>query len=101
MRMAVATVLAVLAIPALGRAPPAAAQAGPARAGGKIPVERDLRDLERSDRALGIGQGPGFDPNVTPHNPSGVPGFSGPPGIIGDTVGNSGPLPPGGPGNDQ
>ena len=67
----------------------------------KIPVERDLRELERSDRRLGVEPGGNTAPNVTPANPSGVAGFNGPPGIYGDSVGNVGPLPPGAAGNDQ
>lgn len=84
----------------LGLTTAALAQGG-AQEGRKIPIERDLRDLERSDRRLGIEPNRTAEPNVTPANPSGVAGFNGPPGIYGDSVGNVGPLPPGAAGNEE
>lgn len=80
-----------------------AASAAVAQEGGKIPVTRDLERLRAIDRRLGIDDdGPGVDRNVERINPTGVPGFAPPPGsTYGDSVGNSGPLPPGAPGNDQ
>lgn len=93
-------VLAHVLAAGLGLATAASAQ-GTAPEGRKIPIERDLRTLERNDRRLGIDPNRTAEPNVTPANPSGVAGFNGPPGIYGDSVGNVGPLPPGAAGNDQ
>jgi hypothetical protein len=68
-----------------------------------IPVQQDLRRMDRIDRRLGRDDaGRRVDPNVTPDNPDGVVGFDGPPfnygdpGVIGD-----GPLPPGSPADDD
>ncbi|WP_267428712.1 hypothetical protein [Methylobacterium sp. GC_Met_2] len=69
-----------------------------------IPIQHDLKRMDRLDRRLGIPEDSGrrVDPNVTPDNPEGVVGFDGPPfnygdpGVIGD-----GPLPPGSPADDD
>jgi hypothetical protein len=94
--------LAILALAAATAvsAPLAAKERG-GRAGA-VPIEHDLRNLAESDRRLGIDRdAPGFEPNVRPWNPAGVVGYSGPPwGTYGDSVGNTGPLPPGNPLNE-
>ena len=79
------------------------AGAAAAQGSGKVPVTRDLQRLEESDRRLGIDRDhPGFEPNVRPWNPAGIVGYAGPPwGTYGDTVTNTGPLPPGNPLNEQ
>jgi hypothetical protein len=63
-----------------------------------IPVERDLhRDIERRSEVTGSIR---HAPQHVQSDPTGVAGFSGPPGIYGDSVGSYGPLPPGAPGNE-
>lgn len=63
-----------------------------------VPVQRDLKRMDRIDKRLGRDGVRRVDPNVTPDNPDGVVGFDGPPfnygdpGVIGDA-----PLPPGSP----
>lgn len=76
-----------------------------------VPVERDLDCYQRlEDRlemsgtgSLGRSYGPGaryYAPGGTGVAAPRVPGFDGPPGgILRDSVGNSGPLPPGSPVN--
>lgn len=74
-----------------------------------IPVEHDLRRFERLEDRIesrGTGSlGPYSAPYSGPYVPGtgaaapDVPGFDGPPGILRDSVGNSGPLPPGSPVN--
>ncbi|ACA15274.1 hypothetical protein M446_0714 [Methylobacterium sp. 4-46] len=87
-------------------APPAEAREardgpGASRSARWVPVRHDLRRLDRLDARL-IRHG--FVPvsRVPPRrgparDPSGVTGFSGPPGIIGDSVNSLAPLPPGSP----
>lgn len=68
-----------------------------ALAQGTVPVTEDLRRRERVEEAI--------DPRVAPRSsgaqapvqsdPSGVAGFSGPPGGVGDSVGSYGALPQG------
>jgi hypothetical protein len=91
-----------------------AAQAqGTSRAARGIPVERDLERFQRLEDRLDRGgtgsvgayapyygyDSPYYVPGgrvAAPH----VPGFGGPPGgVLRDSVGNSGPLPPGSPVN--
>ncbi|ACL57229.1 hypothetical protein [Methylobacterium nodulans] len=63
----------------------------------EVPIQRDLQRERRLERRLGRDRPPAVDPNVTPDNPDGVVGFDGPPGIFGNDVEDSGPLPPGSP----
>lgn len=62
-----------------------------------VPIQQDLRRMDRIDRRLDRNRPPPIDPNVTPDNPDGVVGFDGPPGAYGDSVLDDGPLPPGSP----
>ncbi|SFM16475.1 hypothetical protein [Methylobacterium pseudosasicola] len=63
-----------------------------------VPVQRDLKRMDRIDRRLGRDGIRPIDPNVTPDNPDGVVGFDGPPFNDGDPgVIDGGPLPPGSP----
>lgn len=72
-----------------------------AQGAGKIPVEQDLRRLDRIEQRIEERTGlPVADPYSRPVDPGGVPGFNGPPGIIGDSVNSYGPLPQGAAGND-
>lgn len=70
-----------------------------------IPIQRDLKRMDRIDRHLGIPEDAGrrVAPNVTPDNPDGVVGFDGPPSNYGDpgVIGDAGPLPPGSPVDDD
>ena len=71
---------------------------------GKIPIERDLRRWDRvEERTETTGSVQRYQPYVTyrRNGPSGVAGFDGPPGIVGDSVGSYGSLPPGAPGNED
>jgi hypothetical protein len=68
-----------------------------------IPIQRDLKRMDRLDQRLGRDNTEQqVDPNVTPDNPDGVVGFDGPPfnygdpGVMGDE-----PLPPGSPADDE
>jgi hypothetical protein len=71
-----------------------------------VPIEHDLRRLDRLDsRLIRNGfipvsrlEGPSGRYPIA-RDPSGVTGFSGPPGIIGDSVNSLSPLPPGSPAN--
>jgi hypothetical protein len=68
-----------------------------------IPIQRDLKRMDRLDQRLGRDD-PALqvDPNVTPDNPDGVVGFDGPPFNYGDPgVMGDGPLPPGSPADDD
>lgn len=74
-----------------------------AQSGGKIPIEQDLRrerayqnrqDAERR-------KDPPMEFYTSPTNRTGVTGFDGPPGIVGDSVNSYGPLPPGASGNED
>lgn len=68
----------------------------------KIPIERDLQRSQQIDRRLGIPEpSRRGSSSVTPDNPTGVAGFNGPPGTVGDSVNSYGPLPPGAAGNEQ
>lgn len=66
-----------------------------AQSGGTVPVTEDLRRREQVEEAI--------DPRVAPRSPSapvqsdpsGVAGFNGPPGGVGDSVGSYGALPQG------
>lgn len=72
-----------------------------AQGSGKIPITEDLRRLARSDQRL---YEAGFVRRRPPPrlgDPAGVVGFNGPPGIIGESVGSYGPLPPGAAGNED
>ncbi|KST56806.1 hypothetical protein AO398_09500 [Methylobacterium sp. GXS13] len=63
-----------------------------------VPVQRDLKRMDRIDKRLGRDGSRPVDPNVTPDNPDGVVGFDGPPFNYGDPgVIDDGPLPPGSP----
>lgn len=79
------------------------AAAGPvavAQAQQDIPIQRDLKRMDRIDRRLGRDDtGRRIDPNVSPDNPDGIVGFDGPPSNYGDSgvIGDDGPLPPGSP----
>ena len=85
--------LALGAVMALAVSPEASAQ-DPR----DVPVQRDLKRMDRIDRRLDRDGAPRVDPNVTPDNPDGVVGFDGPPLDYGDRgVGTDGPLPPGSP----
>lgn len=81
-----------------------------ARDGRHVPIQHDLRRLDRVDaRLIRNGYIPvsriealearGYSPGFVARDPSGVVGFSGPPGIIGDSVNSLSPLPPGSPAN--
>lgn len=89
--------LALLAF-ALGAASPAAAQQR-----GKIPIEQDMQREEAVDAFVEgrpprpIGESRGLP---VQSDPSGVAGFNGPPGGIGDGVGSYGALPQGAAGAD-
>jgi hypothetical protein len=82
----------------LGAAGPAAAQTRE-----KIPVEQDLQREEQADAFVEgrpprpIGETRGLP---VQSDPSGVAGFNGPPGGIGDSVGSYGALPQGAAGAD-
>jgi len=85
--------LALGAVMALTAAPEALAQSMQ-----DVPVQRDLRRMERLDRRLDRDGIRRVDPNVTPDNPDGVVGFDGVPDNYGDRgVIDDGPLPPGSP----
>ena len=63
-----------------------------------VPVQRDLKRMDRIDKRLGRDGSRPVDPNVTPDNPDGVVGFDGVPDNYGDRgVIDDGPLPPGSP----
>ena len=63
-----------------------------------VPVQRDLKRMDRIDKRLDRDGSRQVDPNVTPDNPDGVVGFDGPPFNYGDPgVIDDGPLPPGSP----
>ena len=98
-RIHTATLLLLSSL-ATGTATIAAAQ-GPSQ----IPVGEDLRRLDRTEQRIESGpdrrRSVPLDRNVSPTNPSGVPGFDGPPGTVGDSVGSYGALPPGASGNDN
>ncbi len=68
-----------------------------------IPIQRDLKRVDRLDQRLGREDTElKVDPNVTPDNPDGVVGFDGPPFNYGDPgVMGDGPLPPGSPAADD
>jgi hypothetical protein len=75
--------------------------AAAAQSGGQVSVEQDIRKHDRIENAI--------DPRVAPKSeghlpvqsdPSGVAGFNGPPGTLGDSVSNNGALPQGAAGND-
>lgn len=81
----------------------AAASGAAAQNSGKIPIEQDLR-RERADQYrqdLERKRQPPIEFYVPPTNRTGVPGFDGPPGIVGDSVNSYGPLPPGASGNED
>ena len=70
---------------------------------GKVPIEHDLRRWDRvEERTETTGAVGAYQPYITyrRNGPSGVAGFDGPPGIVGDSVGSYGPLPPGAAGNE-
>jgi hypothetical protein len=74
-----------------------------AQSGGKIPIEQDLR-RERADQRqqqFERRKDPPLEFYVPPTNRTGVVGFDGPPGIVGDSVNSYGPLPPGASGNED
>jgi hypothetical protein len=68
-----------------------------------VPIQRDLKRMDRLDQRLGREDAEQqVDPNVTPDNPDGVVGFDGPPFNYGDPgVMGDGPLPPGSPADDD
>ena len=80
----------------------------PAAAQSQVPIARDLQRLERTDRPTGYdvdatglsGHRRAAEPFGGWQDPSGIPGFNGPPGTYGDSVGSYSPLPPGAPGNE-
>ena len=75
------------------------AGAASAQSSRKIPIQQDLqRDYERRAEETGSIR---HAPEHVQSDPTGVAGFSGPPGIYGDSVGGYGPLPPGAPGNES
>ena len=79
----------------------AAATGAIAQSGGKIPVEADLRRAERiEDRIDSRRPDLPANPNYRTSDPGGVVGFSGPPGIVGDSVNSFDPLPQGATGAD-
>jgi hypothetical protein len=75
-----------------------------AQPSGKIPIEQDLR-RERVDQYRQQVEERRREPPIEfyspPTNRTGVPGFDGPPGIVGDSVNSYGPLPPGASGNED
>ena len=95
-RLAASTLLLALGLGTAGL--------GSAQDRGRVPVVEDLQRREavdariegRPQRPVGIGTG-----NLPPQSdPSGVAGFNGPPGGIGDSVGSYGALPQGATGAD-
>ncbi|MFD0938969.1 hypothetical protein [Methylobacterium trifolii] len=68
-----------------------------AQAAQDVPIQRDLRRMDRIDERLGRNRPPRVDPNVSPDNPDGVVGFDGPPDDFEDSIEDRGPLPPGSP----
>ena len=72
-----------------------------AQTSGPVPVARDVQRERTESRQLDRRPSVVDRNVVTPGNPGGVAGFDGPPGIVGDSVGSYGPLPPGGPGNES
>ena len=68
---------------------------------GQIPVEQDLRRFDRIERRIEERGGPPASvPEGAGVNPSGVVGFDGPPGTVGDSVNSYGALPQGITGSD-
>ncbi|MFE1600400.1 hypothetical protein [Methylobacterium sp. ID0610] len=95
----------LLVLSALCTASAPVVQAGEMR---RVPIEHDLDRLDRVDaRLMRNGFIPvsrmeelerrGYGRGYATRDPSGVVGFSGPPGIIGDSVNSLSPLPPGSP----
>lgn len=72
-----------------------------AQASRKIPIEHDLRRWDATEQRIDALRGPRYDLSGPPVDPGGVPGFNGPPGIVGESVGSYGPLPPGAAGNEE
>lgn len=72
-----------------------------AQASHKIPIEHDLRRWDATERRIDARRAPPFDLSGPPVDPGNVPGFNGPPGIVGESVGSYGPLPPGAAGNEE
>lgn len=60
-----------------------------------IPIQHDLRRMRQLEPP------PPREPVAAQSDPTGVAGFSGPPGIYGDSVGSYAPLPPGASGNEE
>lgn len=91
-RLTVAALVFALASPAIV-----------AQAQQDIPIQQDLKRMDRLDQRLGREDTElKVDPNVTPDNPDGVVGFDGPPFNYGDPgVMGDGPLPPGSPADDD
>ena len=95
-------VATALLLTALGLAATSGARA---QSGGKIPVTEDLRRQERLDARIERRAGrpdalPGAAAPPVQSDPSGVAGFNGPPGPIGDSVNSFGALPQGAAGSD-
>lgn len=91
-------VLAIVCVAALGLGAVTDVFAQSSR---RIPIENDLWRLDQSDRRLyehGFVRRP---PHRRLGDPSGVVGYTGPPGIIGESVGSYGAYPPGHPGNED
>lgn len=73
---------------------------------GKVPITRDLQRNEINKERLEMlgrpveGEPPTRLPPGAQSDPSGVAGFNGPPGTVGDSVGSYGALPQGISGSD-
>lgn len=95
----------MIRVPLVGLLLAAAGPVAIAQAQQDIPIQHDLKRMDRIDRRLGIPEDAGrrVAPNVTPDNPEGVVGFDGPPFNYGDpgVIGEDGPLPPGSPADDD